>query len=214
MTDSLVIFLHGVGSNGAALASLGRLWADLLPDTAFASPDGAFPFDQGGSGRQWFSVSGVTAANRSERIVEARPALDAVLAGLIADHGLSDRLDRVALVGFSQGAIMALDVVVSGRLPVGAVVGFAGRLATPRPWSPSATPVLLVHGSDDAMIPASEGEAAAAALGQAGVPVQWQLVPQGRHDIPHSGAAAAAEFLARQFNARAADAVALTQDKE
>ena len=214
MTDSLVIFLHGVGSGGADLAPLGRRWAEILPQTSFAAPDGSFPFDQGGSGRQWFSVSGVTAANRGERIVAARPALDAVLAGLIADHGLSDRLDRVALVGFSQGAIMALDVVVSGRLRIGAVVGFAGRLASPQPWSSSATPVLLVHGSDDAMIPAVEGEAAATALGQAGVPVQWQLIPQGRHEIPPAGAAAAGEFLARQFNARTAGAVALPREEQ
>lgn len=199
MTDSLVVFLHGVGSNGASLAPLGRLWAEALPDTAFASPDGAFPFDQGGDGRQWFSVSGVTPANRGERIVAARPALEAVLADLIAEHGLSNQLDRVALVGFSQGAIMALDIVVSGRLPVGAVVGFAGRLASPQPWSPSATPVLLVHGSDDAMIPAWEGQAAAASLREVGTQVEWFPVEGGRHEVHPAGAAAAGRFLARVF---------------
>lgn len=202
MTDSLVIFLHGVGGDGASLAPLGQLWADTLPDAKFEAPDGAFRFDQGGNGRQWFSVSGVTPANRGERIVAARPALDAVLTGLIADHGLSNRLDRVALVGFSQGAIMALDIVVSGRLPVGAVVGFAGRLASPQPWSPSATPVLLVHGSDDAMIPAWEGQAAAASLREAGAPVEWLSIKGARHEVPHAGAAAAGQFLAKAFNTR------------
>lgn len=200
MIDSLVIFLHGVGSNGLSLAPLGGLWAEDLPRTAFASPDAPFPFDQGGTGRQWFSVSGVTPVNREERIVTARPALDGILAGLIADHGLSDRLDRVALVGFSQGAIMALDVVVSGRLPVGAMVGFAGRLASPRPWSPSATPVLLVHGSDDAVIPEIEGQAASTALRELGTPVQWLSIEGGRHEVSHAGAAAGGKFLAGIFN--------------
>lgn len=200
MSDALVIFLHGVGSNGASLAPLGEAWADVLPDVAFAAPDGPFPFDQGGSGRQWFSVTGVTPANRAERIVEARPALDAVLARLIADHGLTDRLDRVALVGFSQGAIMALDVVVSGRLPVGAVVGFAGRLASPKPYHASITPVFLAHGDRDPVIPQSEGQDAAAALRGAGVPVEWFPVADSGHEIRPT-ASAAARFLAKTFSA-------------
>ncbi|MGO4408536.1 MULTISPECIES: alpha/beta hydrolase [unclassified Brevundimonas] len=170
----------------------------MLPGVAFAAPDGPFSFDQGGSGRQWFSVAGVTPADRAERIVAARPAFDSVLEGLIAAHGLSDRPERVALVGFSQGRIMALDAVVSGRWRVGCVVGFSGRLASPTPWLPTTTPVLLIHGTADAVIPSAEGQAAAAAaLAELGAPVETVWVEGGGHEVQAAGAAAAGRFLAK-----------------
>ncbi|MGO4409641.1 MULTISPECIES: alpha/beta hydrolase [unclassified Brevundimonas] len=203
MSDSLVIFLHGVGSSGASLAPLANVWTKVLPGAAFAAPNGPFPFDQGGAGRQWFSVAGVTPDNRAERIVSARADLDAVIQGLVADHGLEQRLDRVALVGFSQGTIMALDAVVTGRWPVGAVVGFSGRLASPKPWRPSPTPVLLVHGTADTVIPYGEGQAAAASLAEVGVPVETFWVEGGRHELQAAGVGAAGLFLAKALGEKA-----------
>ncbi|ESW61717.1 MAG: phospholipase [Rhodobacter sp. CACIA14H1] len=164
----LVILLHGVGAHGSSLAWM----ADHLPlpGAAFAAPDAPFAFDQapGGPARQWFSVTGVTAANRPARVAAAREPFDAVLSDTIAAHGLTDHPDRVALVGFSQGAIMALDAVATGRWSFGAVVAFSGRLATRPPLTPAGTPVLIAHGRQDTVIPATEAEAAHAALTAAG----------------------------------------------
>lgn len=200
MSSSLIIFLHGVGARGADLAPLGASWRAALPDTAFAVPDAPFAFDQGGAGRQWFSVSGVTEANRPARIADARAAFDTTIAALLAEHGLTARPERVAFVGFSQGAIMALDAVASGRWPVAAVVAFAGRLASPPPLAPAtATPVLLLHGSADRVTPASESEAAERQLRALGVPVTREVLPGVGHAITPQGAAAAAAFLERPF---------------
>ncbi|MDH7786530.1 phospholipase/carboxylesterase [Ochrobactrum sp. 19YEA23] len=193
---SLVIFLHGVGSRGGDLASLGEFWADALPGAAFAAPDAPFAFDQGGSGHQWFSVSGVTSANRPQRIVEARAVFDETLTRIIAEHGFADKLDRVALVGFSQGAIMSLDALVSGRWPIAAVVAFSGRLASPEPFTPTlATQALLVHGSIDTVIPASESEGANARLVGIGVNSTCHILRGVGHTISSEGAVMAATFL-------------------
>jgi Predicted esterase len=59
MAKALVIFLHGVGSNGDDLAVLGQHWSSLLPDVAFASPNAPFPFEHA-MGYQWFSLTGIT----------------------------------------------------------------------------------------------------------------------------------------------------------
>lgn len=200
MSNSLIILLHGVGARGADLASLGLSWRATLPDTAVVAPDAPFPFDQGGAGRQWFSVNGVTEANRPSRITDARPAFDATIAALIAEHGLTVRPERVAFVGFSQGAIMALDALASGRWPAAAVVAFAGRLASPRPLAPAmATPVLLLHGAADRVIPADESAVAERQLRGLGVAVTREVLPGVGHAITPQGAAAAGAFLARQF---------------
>lgn len=200
--SALVIFLHGVGSRGADLAGLGGLWGPQLSDTAFGAPDAPFAFDQGVSGRQWFSVRGVTEADRPQRVVDARAAFDQTIRAIIEANGFADRLGRVAFVGFSQGSIMALDAVASGRWPVGAVVAFSGRLASPKPLAPaSGTKVLLVHGDADPVIPAQESAQAEATLQTAGIDARQQRLRGLGHTISAEGAAIAGNFLADVFGA-------------
>lgn len=193
MDRGLVILLHGVGSNGANMAALGRALAPALPGFAFESPDAPH-----GSGpqREWFSVIGVTEANRPGRVVAARPGFDAVIAALIEQHGYSNALDRVALLGFSQGSIMALDALASGRWPVGAMVAFSGRLASPPPLAPATgTPLLLVHGDADPIMPSGESIRAAQQLTAAGVRARIAIEAGLGHQVSHGGLAEAARFL-------------------
>lgn len=198
MAVSLVILLHGVGSGGADLAPLADHLAPFLPNAAFEAPDGPEPFDQGGLGRQWFSISGVTEANRAGRIAAARPAFDAVLTALVERHGLSGHPERVALAGFSQGAIMALDAIASGRWRPGAVVGFSGRLATHDPLAPSPrTRVLLLHGTADPVIPATEARSAHGRLSAVGADISLSLMPGLGHSISREGLDLAAAHLAK-----------------
>ena len=137
----LVIFLHGVGSRGEDLLPLAGPLRDALPGTVFVAPDAPFPFPYG-MGHQWFSIAGVTEENRAGRIKAARTDFDRVIRETIETYGFAEKRDRVAFIGFSQGTIMALDALASGRWPVGAIVGFSGRLASPLPLSPGqATPV-------------------------------------------------------------------------
>ena len=193
MDRGLVILLHGVGSNGANMAVLGRALAHALPGFAFESPDAPH-----GSGphREWFSVIGVTEANRPGRVVAARPGFDAVVATLIEQHGYSNALDRVALLGFSQGSIMALDALASGRWALGAVVAFSGRLASPPPLAPATgTPLLLVHGDADPIMPSGESIRAAEQLKAAGVRARIAIEPGLGHQVSNAGLAEAARFL-------------------
>jgi phospholipase/carboxylesterase len=193
MDRGLVILLHGVGSNGANMAALARALAPALPGFVFESPDAP-----GGSGprREWFSVIGVTDANRPQRVVAARPGFDAIIANLIEQHGFSNALDRVVLLGFSQGSIMALDALATGRWPVGAIVAFSGRLASLAPLAPATgTKLLLVHGDADPVMPSGESIRAAQQLTAAGAWARISIEPGLGHQISNSGLAEAAKFL-------------------
>ena len=199
MKRNLVILLHGVGSSGANLATLAEAWRNTLPNADFAAPDAPFPFGHG-PGRQWFSVNGVTEANRPERVAAARGPFDKTLGDIIAAHGLTDQPGRIALVGFSQGSIMALDAVASGRWPVAAVVAFSGRLASPKPLAPAqGARVLLIHGDADPVMPASESVRAAAVLKELGVDATSQILRGVGHTISPEGASIAGSFLAGIF---------------
>ena len=129
---ALVILLHGVGSNSADMMKLARLWQPSLPGIAFAAPNAAYPFEMG-AGFQWFSIAGVTQANRPHRIKAARDAFDWVVSTELERHGFKDHPEKVAFVGFSQGSMMLLDAIVSGRWAIAGGVAFSGRLASPPP---------------------------------------------------------------------------------
>jgi phospholipase/carboxylesterase len=197
MAKALVIFLHGVGSNGDDLAVLGEHWASLLPDVAFASPNAPFPFEHA-MGYQWFSLAGITPENRPARVQDARAAFDETLQQLMAQHGMADAWDKVILVGFSQGSIMALDALASGRYPLAGVVAFSGRLAFDGALMPLPhTPALLIHGKADDVIPFSETQSAAQRLQQAGVTVEARYEAATGHTISSQGAMQAAGFIAQ-----------------
>ncbi|WP_343465082.1 prolyl oligopeptidase family serine peptidase [Pantoea sp.] len=197
MAKALVIFLHGVGSNGADLAVLGQHWAPLLPEVAFAAPDAPFPFEHA-MGYQWFSLTGITPNNRPARVRDARAAFDETLHAVMAQHGMADAWHKVILVGFSQGSIMALDALASGRYPLAGVVAFSGRLSFDGALSPQPhVPALLIHGRADDVIPFSESEGAARRLKAAGVTLEAHFETPTGHTISSQGAMQAAAFIAQ-----------------
>ncbi|MBV9289746.1 MAG: dienelactone hydrolase family protein [Hyphomicrobiales bacterium] len=196
--ESLVILLHGVGASGADLAPLSEVLRPFLPDAACVSPAAPNPFDADPSRRQWFSIVAVDDGNRVERVAAARAGFDRVVAHEIEKAGLGGRLGRVAFFGFSQGAIMALDALADGRWPAAAVVAASGRLVlAPGPKAAKATPVLLLHGDRDDVVPAAETPRAERLLKAAGFAVEAHVHPGLGHSVSYEGLQAAGKFLAR-----------------
>lgn len=188
---TLVLMLHGVGSTGADLTPLAPHFAQSLPEATFLSPDGTQPFDSDPRARQWFSVAGITEANRPARVHAARAALDALIDKAVADT----KATRVILLGFSQGSIMALDALARGK--VAEVVAFAGRLAFTEAVTPAANArALLIGGTADTVMPPRLTLEAADRLTNAGVAAQTLILQGVPHTITAEGIAAAKDFLA------------------
>ncbi|ROP59465.1 phospholipase/carboxylesterase [Enterobacter sp. BIGb0383] len=200
MAKKLVILLHGVGSSGSDFGNLVTWWQQSLPDVTFVTPDGTQRFDMGGAGFQWFSVNGVTEANRAERIVQARAAFDAHLQTIFSRYDVDPTQDKLILAGFSQGGIMALDVLVSDRLPLCGVIAFSARLSSPEPFNRVVgAEALIIHGKADPVIPWHEGESAAARLEALGVPVTTHFEEGVPHTISPQGLRLAQDFIQRKF---------------
>lgn len=191
---ALVVLLHGVGSDAQDLTPLADGWRNALPGVAFASLDGSEPFDGGFGGRQWFSLRDIDEANRAERVVAGAAALARLLDAELAHWKLG--YDALALVGFSQGAIMSLYHVATRAEGAAAVVSYAGRLVVPV-VARSRTPLTLVHGIDDGVIPVQELERAAGAFSDAGYAVAAYALPDVGHTITPEGMLLGREALER-----------------
>jgi len=204
----LVVFLHGYGADGNDLIELGRVWQQLLPQAAFVSPHAPEPCAQAPVGRQWF---GLTFRDPNERWVgvnKAAPALDRFIDAELQRQNVPP--SALALVGFSQGTMMALHVGLRRAVPPAAIVGYSGLLVLPPDRNPetiaaeikSRPPVLLVHGDQDELIPVQALFAAAQGLAAFGVPTQWHVSAGVGHGIDPEGLRHGGEFLARSFAAR------------
>jgi len=190
----LVVLLHGYGADGNDLIGLAPHFQQLLPTAAFVSPNA--PERCPGAGYQWFAISQIDPHELARGVVAAAPILDSFLDAELARLNLTD--DRLALIGFSQGTMMALYVSLRRKQMPAAIVGFSGVLVTPQETPKSVTakpPILLAHGDADPLIPPLAMIEAASALGAAGLPVQWHFSQGIQHGIGPDAIALAAVFL-------------------
>jgi len=203
--QQLVVFLHGYGADGNDLIEIGRAWQQYLPRAAFVSPHAPEPCGEAPAGRQWFPLTFRDPNERWRGVNKAAPALTQFLDAELARHKLPP--SALALVGFSQGTMMALHVGLRRTVAPAAIVGYSGILVTPpqaeiEAFASSITsrpPVLLVHGDRDELIPAQALFQAAQGLAALGLSVEWHLSPGIGHGIDPEGLRHGGEFLARRF---------------
>jgi phospholipase/carboxylesterase len=151
----LFILLHGVGASAADMVGVGKHLHDVFPQSLILIPDGFDEFDAAptAAGRQWFSVLGVTEMNRIERVNEAMPRLVKWIQAQQEQHSIPPA--DTALVGFSQGAIMALEAISAHDGLASRVLAFSGRYAILPERAPEHTTLHFFHGQEDAVMPYS-----------------------------------------------------------
>jgi phospholipase/carboxylesterase len=197
----LVVLLHGYGADGNDLIGLAPALQKAMPTAAFVAPNA--PERCPGAGYQWFALSRIDPHELAQGVGAAAPTLDAFLDAERSRLDLAG--DRLALIGFSQGTMMALHVGLRRQAMPAAIVGFSGVLVSPEqlPKSENAKPpVLLTHGDADTLIPAIATIEAANALGGAGLLVRWHFSQGIAHGIGPDAIALAADFLAASFAGR------------
>jgi len=196
----LVVLCHGVGADGHDLIDLAPTWSRALPDALFTAPDAPQRYDQGPTGRQWFSLRDRTPAALDAGARQAALPLLAHIDAELEQAGLPP--GAVAMMGFSQGAMMVLHAGLRRHPPPRGIMAYSGALLDAPGLAAECAghpPVLLVHGQEDDVVPFARAGAAESALARLGIPVQTLWCPKLGHGIDDAGLSAGALFLQRLF---------------
>ena len=198
--EQVVLLLHGVGSDGDDLINLATYFGRVLPKAVFIAPNAPFRFDGGPMGFQWFSLADPSKEKKLEGVKMAAPILNALIDHLLAELGLDE--SKMALIGFSQGTMMALHVGPRRVKPLAGIIGYSGALVGDELLASeikSKPPVLLMHGEADPVVPPDLMYHAEDTLKAAGVPVAAYLSPNLGHGLDDMGIQLGMEFLAEMF---------------
>ena len=203
--NSVVLFLHGYGADGADLLGLADPLAPHLPDTVFYAVDAPTRSMANPMGFQWFPIpwiDGSSEAAAAEGLRHSAKLLDGFIDKVLADEGLAP--ENLILFGFSQGSMMSMHVAPRRQDPVAGIVAFSGRLMFPEMLGDEALskpPVMLIHGNADDVVPFEEMQIAAEALQSNDFHVYGHVMDGTAHGIAPDGLSVALAFIRQQLDA-------------
>ena len=197
--NKLVVFLHGYGADGKDLIDLANPFGMALPNASFISPDAPHPCAMSPQGRQWFPI---------EEIPKGAIKASLGLLELIENEAkkLNLTFKDIILIGFSQGAMMSMQCLLINDKQLGAIIGYSGALrqenidaATDQILDGkhkfSDTPILLIHGEQDEVVPFLSLERSKNLLNKIGFNVETLSRPNLAHGIDPEGISKGMQFL-------------------
>lgn len=188
----LVVLLHGPESSGEAIINHALNWAPTMPKAEFLAAEA--PFLSPSGGRRWSDASG------SRDLAASASLLDKFLDEMLAQRRLPE--SHLALVGFSDGAKLALQVGLRRPKPMAAIVSFSGAIEEDDALFQeirARPPVLMIHGDADARAPYALMTATKERLKAEGVAVKSLRRPGLGHEMDDDGVIAAGDFLSAQL---------------
>ncbi len=198
--QQIIILCHGYGGDGKDISALAIGWQRFLPDAIFLCPNGPEVCSINPSGFQWFDLS----IDKEEIILEK---------SLLAEEKLNTFLDEVlhhfqlstsnlALVGFSQGCMIAIQVALKKKKEIGSLIGYSGKIISKKHLSDnivSKPKTILMHGQNDTIVPATHLLEAKDYLNSIGLKIKTKMFKNCEHRIPVEGSSIGLEFLRKNL---------------
>lgn len=197
----LVILLHGLGANGDDLFGLVPYFSSSFMEAHFIAPDAPFNCDMAPMGYQWFSLKDRSEEAVLEGVKKAAPILNEFIDEKKAEFGLEDK--DIALIGFSQGTMLALYAALRREKPIGCVLGYSGALVAShllKDEVKSKPPICLIHGEDDTVVPFDAFKQAMSVLQKQGFMVHGYSRGGLGHGIDPSGMQIGIDFMEKVFD--------------
>ena len=196
----IIVLCHGYGGDGKDISTLAISWQRFLPDAIFLCPNAPEICSINPQGYQWFDL----ASEKEEIILEK---------SLVAEEKLNIFLDQVlenfklepinlALVGFSQGCMMAIQVGIKKRKQINCLIGYSGKVMNQKHLSDninSKPKIFLMHGVNDTIVSATHLLEAKEYLKNHGINIKSKMFKNCEHKIPVEGSSLGLAFLKKNL---------------
>jgi phospholipase/carboxylesterase len=183
-----VIWLHGLGADGSDFVPIVQeLQLPKQLGIRFIFPHAPvipITINNGYAMRAWYNILSINL----ERIIDhlgIQQSISQVNALIQQEIERGIKLNNILLAGFSQGAVVALATALTHAKPLAGVIALSGYLSSPNILGQNKQlPIFLAHGTEDPVVPYALGEAAHAALSEAGYPIDWHSYPMAHSVCP------------------------------
>jgi len=195
-----VILCHGYGGDGKDISSLARTWQRFMPETIFLSPNAPEVCSINPKGYQWFDLS-----NDKEEIILEKSLVAEKKLSLFIDQvcdNLQLDFNNLALVGFSQGCMMSIQVGLKKEKKINCLIGYSGKIINQKHLSNSIVSkpkIFLMHGFNDTIVPPTHLLEAKEYLNNCGIKIKTKLFKNCEHRIPVEGLSLGLEFLRKNL---------------
>jgi len=196
----VIILCHGYGGNGKDISALAINWQRFLPDAIFLCPNGPEVCTVNPQGYQWFDLT----SDKEEVILEK---------SLMVEEKLNTFLDQVfdnlqlepsslALVGFSQGCMMSIQVGLKRKKQINCLIGYSGKVINQKHLSNnvnSKPKIFLMHGENDTIVSPTHLLEAKEYLKKHGINAKTKMFKNCEHRIPVEGSSLGLAFLKKNL---------------
>ena len=195
-----IVLCHGYGGDGKDISSLAINWRHFLPDTIFLCPDGPEACSINPDGYQWFDLESDNEEVLLEKSLLAEKKLSTFLNQVI--DNLQLEIKNLALVGFSQGCMISIQVALKKKEKINCVIGYSGKIINKKNLSEninSKPKIFLMHGADDTIVPPTCLLEAKEFLNIHGFKIKTKIFKDCEHKITAEASSLGLEFLKKNL---------------
>ena len=196
----IIVLCHGYGGDGKDISALAINWRRFLPDAVFLCPNAPEICSVNPNGYQWFELSSENENLILEKSLIAEKKLDKYLDEALEKFQM--KADKLAIVGFSQGCMIGIQVALKKKKQIGCMIGYSGKIISKKHLSTninSSPKIFLMHGSNDTIVPPTHLLEAKEFLKNHGLKIKMKLFKNCEHRIPVEGSSLGLAFLKKNL---------------
>ena len=198
--SQVIVLCHGYGGDGKDISTLAINWQRFLPDAIFMSPNAPEICKINPQGYQWFDLESEKQEIILEKSLIAEEKLNSYLDQVLDDLNLEP--NNMALVGFSQGCMISIQVALKKKQPINCLVGYSGKIINQKHLSDninSKPKIFLMHGENDTIVSPTYLLEAKEYLVKNGLKIKTKMFKDCEHRIPVEGTSLGLEFLKKNL---------------
>ena len=198
--ESAIILCHGYGGDGNDISIVANYWKNFLPRTLFLCPNAPEICKVNPSGFQWFDLMDQTPEETLAKSLVAENKLNQFINEVIEQNKIG--INKIALVGFSQGCMISLQTALKRKDKISCVIGYSGKIINQEHLQKnivSKPEIYLMHGDIDQVVPLDNFLASKEFFNNKNIKINTKIFQNCEHRIPTEGLSIGLEFLKKNL---------------